>query len=100
MPLTLEGPRILLRRLRQVMADGGDRQIRLDKIVELIAASMNAAAIHAIKWPMYMPAAEAHPYFAFLAYRKTERSDIPICMAALQNQANRKTLQNPIVLPS
>ena len=43
MPLTLEGPRILLRRLRQVMADGGDRQTRLDKIVELIAASMNAA---------------------------------------------------------
>ena len=43
MPLTLEGPRILLRRLRQVMADGGDRQMRLDKIVELIAASMNAA---------------------------------------------------------
>ena len=43
MPLSLEGPRLLLRRLRQVMADGGDRQERLDKIVELIATSMNAA---------------------------------------------------------
>ncbi len=43
MPLTMEGPRILLRRLRQVMADGGDWQERLDKIVHLIAASMNAA---------------------------------------------------------
>ena len=43
MPLSAEGPRILLRRLRQVMADGGDRQDRLDKIVQLIAASMNTA---------------------------------------------------------
>ena len=43
LPLTAEGPRILLRRLRQVMADGGDRQERLDKIVQLIAASMNTA---------------------------------------------------------
>ncbi len=43
MPLTLEGPRILLRRLRQVMADGGDKQMRLNRTVELIAASMNAA---------------------------------------------------------
>ena len=33
----------MLRRLRQVMADGGDRQERLDKIVQLIAASMNTA---------------------------------------------------------
>ncbi len=43
MPLSAEGPRILLRRLRQVMADGGDRQDRLDRIVTLIAASMNTA---------------------------------------------------------
>ena len=43
MPLTLEGPRILLRRLRQVMADGGDWQMRLNRTVELIATSMNAA---------------------------------------------------------
>ena len=43
MPLSLEGPRILLRRLRQVMADGGDLQARLDNIVELIATSMNTA---------------------------------------------------------
>ena len=43
MPLSLEGPRLLLRRLRQVMADGGERQERLDKIVHLIATSMNAA---------------------------------------------------------
>ncbi len=43
MPLSLEGPRILLRRLRQVMADGGEGQVRLDRTVELIATSMNAA---------------------------------------------------------
>lgn len=43
MPLSLEGPRLLLRRLRQVMADGGDKQERLNKIVHLIATSMNAA---------------------------------------------------------
>ena len=43
MPLTMEGPRVLLRRLRQVMADRADRQTRLDKIVELIATSMNTA---------------------------------------------------------
>ena len=43
MPLSLEGPRILLRRLRQVMADGGDLQKRLDNIVDLIATSMNTA---------------------------------------------------------
>ena len=43
MPLTMEGPRVLLRRLRQVMADGGERQSRLDRIVELIATSMNTA---------------------------------------------------------
>lgn len=43
MPLTLEGPRILLRRLRELMATEGDRQTRLDQIVKLIAASMDAA---------------------------------------------------------
>ena len=43
MPLSLEGPRILLRRLRQVMADGGDLEARLNNIVELIATSMNTA---------------------------------------------------------
>jgi phosphotransferase system, enzyme I, PtsP len=35
-----EGPRILLRRLREVMADPVSAQERLDHIVELIAASM------------------------------------------------------------
>ncbi len=39
----MEGPRTLLRRLRQVMAKGADRQERFDKIVELIATSMNTA---------------------------------------------------------
>ena len=43
MPLSLEGPRILLRRLRHVMAEDIDRQARLDRIVELIATSMNMA---------------------------------------------------------
>ena len=43
MPLTMDGPRTLLRRLRQVMAEDSDRQKRLDKIVELIAVSMDAA---------------------------------------------------------
>ncbi|MDD9797840.1 MAG: phosphoenolpyruvate--protein phosphotransferase [Alphaproteobacteria bacterium] len=43
MPLSLEGPRLLLRRLREVMAKGGGRQARLDEIVKLIAASMNMA---------------------------------------------------------
>ena len=43
MPLSSEGPRLLLRRLRQLMADSGDDQARLDKIVALIATSMNAA---------------------------------------------------------
>ena len=43
MPLSVEGPRILLRRLRQVMLEEMERQARLDRIVELIAASMNTA---------------------------------------------------------
>lgn len=43
MPLSLEGPRVLLRRLRHVMAEDVDRQARFDRIVELIATSMNAA---------------------------------------------------------
>ena len=43
MPLSMEGPRVLLRRLRELMATVGDRQDRLDKIVQMIAASMEAA---------------------------------------------------------
>lgn len=43
MPLSVEGPRILLRRLRQVMLEQLERQARLDRIVELIATSMNTA---------------------------------------------------------
>jgi signal transduction protein with GAF and PtsI domain len=43
MPLSSEGPRLLLRRLRQLMAGSDDDQARLDKIVALIATSMNAA---------------------------------------------------------
>lgn len=42
MPLSLEGPRTLLRRLRHVMARDIDRQARLDRIVDLIATSMNS----------------------------------------------------------
>ena len=43
MPLSMEGPRALLRRLRELMATVGNRQDRLDKIVQMIAASMEAA---------------------------------------------------------
>ena len=43
MSLTVEGPRILLRRLRQLMAENVGQQARLDKIVQLIATSMEAA---------------------------------------------------------
>ena len=43
MPLSSEGPRLLLRRLRQLMAASDGDQARLDKIVALIATSMNAA---------------------------------------------------------
>jgi phosphotransferase system enzyme I (PtsP) len=38
----LGGPRVLLRRLREVMAEPVDAQVRLDKIVVLIAANMVA----------------------------------------------------------
>ncbi len=41
MPLTMEGPRLLLRRLRKVMVDYSDYQVRLNHIVQLIATSMN-----------------------------------------------------------
>ncbi|MGC6475817.1 MAG: phosphoenolpyruvate--protein phosphotransferase [Parvibaculales bacterium] len=43
MPLSVDGPRLLLRRLRQVMLEETDRQTRLNRIVELIATSMNTA---------------------------------------------------------
>src|SRR6187401_768775 len=39
---TLGGPRVLLRRLREVMAEPVSAQERLDKIVVLIAANMVA----------------------------------------------------------
>src|ERR1700742_234353 len=42
MPGTLGGPRVLLRRLREVMAEPVSAQERLDKIVVLIAANMVA----------------------------------------------------------
>ncbi len=43
MPLSVEGPRILLRRLRQLMLEEMESQTRLNRIVELIATSMNTA---------------------------------------------------------
>ncbi|MBE8220616.1 MAG: phosphoenolpyruvate--protein phosphotransferase [Alphaproteobacteria bacterium] len=43
MPLSLEAPRILLRRLRDLMATGGEQQVRLDKTVSLIASVMEGA---------------------------------------------------------
>ena len=42
MPATPGGPRVLLRRLREVMAEPVSAQDRLDKIVTLIAANMVA----------------------------------------------------------
>ena len=42
MPGALGGPRVLLRRLREVMAEPVSAQERLDKIVVLIAANMVA----------------------------------------------------------
>src|ERR1043166_1928972 len=42
MPGPLGGPRVLLRRLREVMAEPVSAQDRLDKIVVLIAANMVA----------------------------------------------------------
>lgn len=38
----VSGPRILFRQLRQVMAEGGDAELRLQKIVSLIASNMIA----------------------------------------------------------
>ena len=43
MPLTKEGPRLILRGLRELMAAGGEPQSRLDQTVDLIATSMEAA---------------------------------------------------------
>src|ERR1041385_3564741 len=36
------GPRVLLRRLREIMAERGSAQARLDKLVKVIAANMVA----------------------------------------------------------
>jgi len=41
-PLATGGPRILLRRLREIMAEQGSAQARLNKLVSLIAANMVA----------------------------------------------------------
>src|SRR5579885_243572 len=42
MPLAAGGPRTLLRRLREIMAEPGSAQARLDKLVGVIAANMVA----------------------------------------------------------
>ena len=42
MPVTVGAPRQLLRRLREVMAERESAQIRLDKVVVLIASNMVA----------------------------------------------------------
>src|SRR3954465_14004486 len=41
-PLAAGGPRVLLRRLREIMAEQQSAQARLDKLVSLIAANMVA----------------------------------------------------------
>ena len=42
MPAAAGGPRILLRRLREIMAEQASAQTRLDKLVTVIAANMVA----------------------------------------------------------
>ena len=42
MAVTVAGPRVLLRELRQTMADAIGAQVRLDRIVDLIAGNMQA----------------------------------------------------------
>ena len=42
MPPAAGGPRILLRRLREIMAEQASAQTRLDKLVMVIAANMVA----------------------------------------------------------
>ncbi len=41
-PLATGGPRVLLRRLREIMAEQTSAQARLDKLVSLVAANMVA----------------------------------------------------------
>ena len=52
------------------------------------------AAIQAIQCPRYMPVAVATPYQDLRAYRRTLRSDMPMCIAMLQNQAKNIVCQN------
>src|SRR5215470_6758080 len=42
MPNVVAGPRLLLRRIREIMAEQGSAQARLDKLVSVIAANMVA----------------------------------------------------------
>src|SRR4249920_2024321 len=42
MPVAAQGPRLLLRRLREIMAEQTSAQARLDKLVSVIAANMVA----------------------------------------------------------
>ena len=42
MPISVGAPRLLLRRLREVMAERESAQVRLDKVVVLIASNMVA----------------------------------------------------------
>lgn len=41
-PERIRGPRSLLRRIREAMAEGGDAQARLDRVVHIIAGSLEA----------------------------------------------------------
>src|SRR6056297_670797 len=47
----------------------------------------------AMKWPTYMPEADATLYQDFFANRSTERSAMPICIAMFVNQAKKVTCQ-------
>src|ERR1700732_3455273 len=78
----LGGPRVLLRRLREVMAEPVSAQERLDKIVVMIAANMVAevCSVYVLRLdggeclvglvakeaaPLNLPNAQAHPAFSY-----------------------------------
>jgi Signal transduction protein containing GAF and PtsI domains len=48
MPISVGAPRLLLRRLREVMAERESAQARLDKVVVLIASNMVARCARSI----------------------------------------------------
>ncbi len=68
----LGGPRVLLRRLREVMAEPVSAQERLDKIVVLIAANM-VAEVCSVYVLTSTPPSNSTPPKASIAMRCTAR---------------------------